>query len=93
MTGKTTTNGKGKGKKQAKTETIGTAAFSIPAGKTAAVTLVLNAAGRALLKTAHGHLGATLTILKSSPSPMQTTNDTVQLAQQKTTKAKKSNKK
>jgi hypothetical protein len=86
--GKTTTKGKGKGKKQAKSETIGTAGFSIPAGKTATVELTLNAAGKALLKGAHGKLSATLTIVKSSPSPSKTQSASVHLAQQKTKKGR-----
>jgi alpha-tubulin suppressor-like RCC1 family protein len=91
--GKTTTKGKGKGKKQAKTEAIGTAGFSIPAGKTATVKLTLNAAGKALLQAAHGKLSATLTILKSSPSPSSTQSVSVHLSQQKATKAKQGKKK
>jgi hypothetical protein len=86
--GKTTTKGKGKGKKQARSETIGTAGFSIPAGKTATVELTLNAAGKALLKGAHGKLSATLTIVKSSPSPSKTQSASVHLAQQKTKKGR-----
>ena len=66
--------GKGKGKhgKKAKTETIGTAAFSIPAGKTGVVAIKLTTAGRTLLKAGHGKLSASLTILKSSPAPANT---------------------
>ena len=79
LTGKSTPK---KGKK-AKTETIGTATFSIPAGKTATIELKLNAAGKALLSADHGHLGATLSILKSSPAPSQTHIDSVHLVQQK----------
>lgn len=87
LTAKSTTK-KGK-KKKTKTTTIGTAGFSIPAGSTATVKLSLNGAGKALLKAAHGHLSATLTILKSSPSPTQTSTDSVHLSQQKASKAKK----
>ena len=86
LTAKVTTK-KGK-KKHAKTETIGTAGFSIPAGKTAAVKLTLGSEGKALLKIAHGHLSATLTILKTSPGPTQTQTESVHLVQQKATKAK-----
>jgi hypothetical protein len=88
-----TAKSKGKGQKKAKTETIGTASFSIPAGKTAAVKLALNATGRALLNAAHRHLSATLTILKTSPGPSSTQTKSVHLAQQKATKAKKGKKK
>ena len=86
-----TLKGKSKGKhgKKAKTETIGTAAFSIPAGKTGGVTITLTAAGRTLLKAGHGKLSASLTILKSSPAPASTQHKTVQLLQKTATKAKK----
>ena len=80
---------KGKGEKRAKTETIGTATFSIPAGKTETVKLKLAAAGRKLLSAAHGDLIASLTILKTSPSPSATQSKSVHLTQQKATKAKK----
>jgi protocatechuate 3,4-dioxygenase beta subunit len=80
---------KGKGKKKAKAETIGTASFSIPAGKTVTVKLTLSGAGKALLGAAHGHLSATLTILKSSPTPSATQTESVHLVQQKAAKGKK----
>ena len=73
---------KGKGRKKAKTETIGTAGFSIPTNSTATVKLTLNAAGRALVKAAHARLSVTLTILKSSPAPAATQTDSVHLSQQ-----------
>jgi hypothetical protein len=75
---------KGSTKKgKAKTQTIATANYSIPAGRTAIVALTLNAAGRSLLAVDRGRLSATLTILKSSPAPPQTHTKTVQLVQQK----------
>jgi hypothetical protein len=80
---------KAKKGKKAKTETIGTAAFSIPAGKTGVVTITLTAAGRTLLKAGHGKLSASLTIIKSSPSPTSTERASVTLVQKTATKAKK----
>jgi hypothetical protein len=80
---------KGKGKKKAKTRTIGTAAFSIAAGKTATIKITLNGTGGALLSAAHGHLSATLTMLKASPSPSTTQTQGVHLVQHKATKAKR----
>jgi hypothetical protein len=80
LTGKT--KGKGK-KKRSKLTTIGTASFSIPAGRTVTVKLTLNAGGRALLGADHGRLNATLTTLKYSPTPSQTHSANVQLVQQK----------
>ncbi len=90
LTAKRTTK-KGK-KKHTKTQTIGTATFSISAGKTATIKIALNAIGRALLSAAHGHLNATLTILKSSPPPAATQTASVHLALQKATKTKKGKK-
>ncbi len=84
------TTGKGK-KRHTKTQTIGTATFSVAAGKSAIVKLTLNGTGRALLSAAHGHLSATLTIFEASPSPSNTQTHGVHLAQQKT-KAKKGKK-
>jgi hypothetical protein len=69
----------GKGKKRAKTEIVGTAAFSITAGKAGVVKLTLDKAGRALLKAVRGHLSATLTILKMSPAPGKTQTRSVRL--------------
>ena len=87
LTAKRTTK-KGK-KKHTKPETIGTASFSISAGKTATVKLTLNAAGETRLSAGHGHLNGTLTIFKTSPSPSNTQTKSVHLVQQKATKAKK----
>jgi hypothetical protein len=47
---------------KARTKAIGSAAFSIPPSKSETVTIALTAAGRALLKAAHGKLRASLTI-------------------------------
>jgi hypothetical protein len=84
-----TSKDKGKHAKHTKAETIGTAAFSIPAGKTGVVTIKLTAAGRALLKAGHGKLSANLTILKSSPAPASTKRESVQLVQKQATKGNK----
>ena len=81
-------SGKG-GKKRSKTTTIATAIFSIPPGKTTTIDVKLNAAGRTLLNADHGRLSATLTILKSSPTPSQTHSEGVSLVQQKATRARK----
>ncbi len=90
LTAKSTTK-KGK-KKHSKTQTIGTATFSIPAGSTATVKLTLGSAGKALLKTAHGRLSASLMILESSPAPAATRTESVHLTQQPATKAKQGKK-
>jgi hypothetical protein len=80
------TRSKGK-RRRSKTVTIGTAAFSIPAGKTAAIRLMLDTRARALLGGPdHRRLSATLTVLESSPPPSQTHTESVQLVQQKASK-------
>ena len=84
---------KGKKKsKKVKTETLGTASFTIAAGKTATIKLTLNETGRALLSATHGHLSATLMILKSLPAPAATQTKSVHLVLQKAAKAKKGKK-
>jgi hypothetical protein len=86
------TSGKGR-KKHTRTVTIGSASFSVAAGKTIAVKLALTAAALKLLVTAHGHLGANLTIVKTSPPPTQTHSQSVQLALAMVTRAKKKTRK
>ncbi len=72
------------------TTTIGTAAFSIPAGKTAAIRLTLDAHARALLGAPgdRGRLSATLTVLEFPPAPSRRQTENVQLVRQKTAEAK-----
>ena len=80
----TAENRAGKGKEaKAKTETIGTATFSIPAGKTATVEVTLNGTGRALLSTDHGRLSAVLTIVRTAPLPSKTQAQRVHVEQSK----------
>jgi sugar lactone lactonase YvrE len=83
--GKVTLTVKSKPKKgkKAKAETIGTASFSVPAGATKLIRIKLQGTGRALLRTAHGHLSATLKIAKASPLPGKTGTQSVRLTQQK----------
>lgn len=76
-----------KGKK-AKTHTIATGSFAVPAGKAVTIELKPSAAGRALLRATHGRLIARLTVLKSSPAPSQTDTESVRLVQQKTVKVR-----
>jgi hypothetical protein len=80
---KLTIEGATKKGKKTKTETIGTSTFSIPPNETTPIKITLNAAGKALLSADHGRLGATLSILKSSPAPSQTHTDSIHLVQQK----------
>jgi Trypsin len=83
----TTTAGKGpaaKGeKKRSKTTTIGTVTFSIPTGKTVTITLHLDAAGRALLKAAHGRLSASLTIIEYSEGSKRARHESIHLVLRK----------
>lgn len=60
---------------------IGTARFSLAAGRTRAVSVALNAAGRRFLRAGRGHLNASLTILKSTPLPAQARSASVRLTQ------------
>jgi streptogramin lyase len=85
--GKVTLTAKKKGKK-AKAETIGTASFSIPAGGTKLIKIKLDGTGSALLRAAHGHLGAAVKIVKESPSPSTTETQSVHLKQQKAAQKK-----
>jgi hypothetical protein len=77
-----------KGKKHAKTITIGTARFSTPPDKATNIEMKLNALGRALLKAHRGDLLASLTVLKSAPTPAQKRTQNVRLIEQKALKAK-----
>jgi hypothetical protein len=72
------TSGKDK-KSRSKQRTIGMATFSIAPGKITTVKLTLDAAGRALLSAHHGHLNASLKILKSLPVPARTRTEKVYL--------------
>jgi hypothetical protein len=74
------------------TTTIAMAPFAISAGKTTAVEVGLNAAGRALLDANHGRLSATLTIFKSDPAPSQRQTETIHLTDQRAAKARKTTK-
>jgi hypothetical protein len=65
------------------------ATFSIAANTTASIDLALNETARALLSAAHGHLGATLTILETSLLPSQTQTQSVHLEQRHATNAKR----
>ena len=79
---KTTSKTKDK-KKISGTITIGTAMFSIAAGKTATVKLKLDAVGRDLLDMDHGRLTARLEILEHEPDVKHTQTATVHLILQK----------
>jgi hypothetical protein len=66
-----TTARKGKARRT-KAESVGTVSYSIPAGKNATIEITLDRIGRELLGDAHGHLSATLAILRTSPPPDKT---------------------
>ncbi len=71
-------------KRRFKTTTIGTAAFSIAGGESATVRLVLDSAGRTLLKADHGTLNASLMIVESSVGLTSTHHESVRLVLQST---------
>jgi hypothetical protein len=81
------TSGKGKAR-HARVESIGAGSFSIVAGAAATVDLGLNKAGRALLSAAHGHLSASLTIVRISPLPDKTQTQQVRLEQHKSKRSR-----
>jgi hypothetical protein len=84
LTAKTT---KGHGKKKHSTiQTIGTASFTVAAGKTTTVQLELNRNGRKLLTSGHGRLIARLDIAKGSPAPPEAQIKTVHLSESKPAK-------
>ena len=66
-----------------KLKTIGTAVFSIAAGKRVSVIVKLNAAGRALLDAGRGGLNASLLLVKQSPTPFGSHTASVRLARQR----------
>jgi hypothetical protein len=76
-------------KKRSRTVTLGTARFSIAAGKTITVKIKLDAAGRALLCTDHGRVNANLAVLEFAPSPSLTHTESVQLVRQKIARGRK----
>ena len=71
------TVGAGNGKR-AVTVALGAISGSIPSGANTTVELHLNPAARALLRSAHGRLAATLTIVSPAPSQEQTYTVTLQ---------------
>jgi hypothetical protein len=69
-----------KGKRHNHKATIGTVSFSIPGDDATAVKVDINAAGRMLLRTARGHLSASLTIEELPATADSTQTKTVHLA-------------
>jgi hypothetical protein len=66
-------------KRHYRTRTIGSASFAITASKRVTIKLKLNGLGRALLASRHGHLNASLVIVKSKPSPTRAHTASVRL--------------
>jgi hypothetical protein len=65
------------------TVAIGNASATIRSGETTTVDLHLNERGRILLHAGHGHLPATLTIVKRRPKPEEEQTNAVELLRQK----------
>jgi hypothetical protein len=65
--------------RRSRSKSIAAVSFSLAAGKVASVKLALNASGRALLRAGHGHLTASLVVLKSAPTPTQARTAKVRL--------------
>ncbi len=66
-----------------KTEIIAISKFAVAPDTTAIIELKLNAAGRSLLKAAHGRLGASLTVMETSPTPSHIDKQSVRLTQRR----------
>lgn len=64
-----------------KTEIIAISKFAVAPNTTAIIELKLNAAGRSLLKATHGRLGASLTVMETSPTPSHIDKQSVRLTQ------------
>lgn len=77
---------KAKDSKKARAVTIGTVSFTISGDETKTVKIKLDAAGRALLSTDHGRLGASLALLELAPSPENTQMKAVRLVQRTVSK-------
>ncbi len=67
------------GRKHRRTVTIGSATFSISAGR-ASVTVALNKTGHKLLEKGHGHLRATLRLRTNAPVTTSGAGQAVQLS-------------
>jgi IPT/TIG domain-containing protein len=70
------------------TKTIGTAVFTVIAGKHLAVRVHLNAVGRRMLAARRGRLNASVLIVRSSPAPRLARTASVRLLTQKSHRAK-----
>jgi hypothetical protein len=66
-----------------KTEIIAISKFAVAPDTTAIIELKLNAAGRSLLKAAHGRLSASLTVMETSPVPSHINKQSVRLTQRR----------
>jgi hypothetical protein len=66
-------------KRRYRMRTIGSANFSIAASKHVTIKIRLNGLGRALLASRHGHLSASLVIVRSKPSPTRAHSASVHL--------------
>jgi hypothetical protein len=86
---KASATGKAKGKKQPHAVTLGTVSFSISGDEAKTVKLELNATGRALLGSDHGHLSASLAILELAPGPKNTQTKAARLVERKATTERK----
>jgi hypothetical protein len=66
-----------------KTEIIAISKFAVAPTTTATIELKLNAAGRSLLKAAHGRLSASLTVTETSPPPSHIDRQSVRVTQRR----------
>jgi hypothetical protein len=66
-----------KGRKRKETVTVGTAAFTIAAGRSETIKIKLSAYGRAQVKSTHGHLKASLSIRGIETEPTHARSEAV----------------
>ncbi len=76
--GKLTVKLRGAGRR-GKPTVIATGIFSLPPDRIRSVKLKLTAAGQALVRASHGHINASLTVLKVLPGPSQALTEVVHL--------------
>ena len=66
-------------RKAGKAAVVARKTFSIAPGTTGRIAIRLNARGRGLLRAAHAHLTASLTVLKTSPAPSRAATQRIRL--------------
>ena len=66
-----------------RTVSIGSASFAIAAGRVAVVAVKLNATGRGLLRSHHGSIAASLTLVRKAPAPARASSASVRISERR----------